>query len=99
MTEPVSPIKPSIGPLQKPKDEITDELNLVKLQAIANTLEAWPNKIRHYYRDHKATREEAEVICKICLSFSEKLREVRTLDALKTIMAEIEVFNQKFRSL
>jgi len=77
------------------RSTIRHELDLAIVKSVANLLETWPPSIRQYYRDHNATREEAEVICKLCLQYADKLRQIKYMSELEKVMDELEDFKNQ----
>ncbi|MBR8832080.1 MAG: Serine/threonine-protein kinase PknD (plasmid) [Chroococcopsis gigantea SAG 12.99] len=76
-------------------ENFLDELDLALLRDLALYFESMPHKIRHYHRDHKASREEASVIANYYLKTADMFRKARTKQDLKNLIDVVEKLKQK----
>jgi hypothetical protein len=71
------------------------ELDLALLKSLASYFEEMNGKIRHYYRDHHASREEADIIANDYLKTAGIVRSVKTQKDLEKLIKSIETLKKK----
>lgn len=72
-----------------------DELDRAFLLGLVSYFERMPAKIRQYHRDHKASREEAEVIANYYLKTADMIKRVKTKYEVRELIEWIEVLKNK----
>ncbi|AVZ30654.1 hypothetical protein [Nodularia spumigena] len=72
-----------------------DELDLALARSLASYFEEMDGKIRKYYRDHHASREEADVIASYYLKIAGVLRDVKTPQDVENLIKSIETLKEK----
>ncbi|MEB3311903.1 MAG: hypothetical protein VKJ02_16885 [Snowella sp.] len=84
-TTPVSPVSTFL-----------DELDMATVRSMVTYFEQYaPNTIRRYHRDHNATYDEAEAICKKCLEIASQFQKVKTKEDLKNVIQSVEILKSK----
>lgn len=72
-----------------------DELDFALVRSIASYFEEMNGKIRHYHRDHHASKEEADVIGNYYLKTAGIVRAVKTQKDLVELIEYIENLKEK----
>ncbi|WP_339461267.1 hypothetical protein, partial [Nodularia spumigena] len=70
-------------------------LDLALARSLASYFEEMDGKIRKYYRDHHASREEADVIASYYLKIAGVLRDVKTPQDVENLIKSIETLKEK----
>jgi hypothetical protein len=91
---PPEPIQKNISPTQEHQGRL-DELDLALLRSLASYFEEMNGKIRHYYRDHHASREESDIIANDYLKTADIVRSVKTQQDLEKLLESIENLKKK----
>jgi hypothetical protein len=92
--------EPEVPPKSSQQDINTetkklDELDLALVRSLASYFEEMDGKIHKYYRDHHASREEADVIASYYLKTAHVLRDVKTIQDVQHLIKSIETLKEK----
>jgi hypothetical protein len=94
ISEPDAPRKSSQESINTETKKL-DELDLALARSLASYFEEMDGKIRKYYRDHHASREEADVIASYYLKIAGVLRDVKTPQDVEKLIKSIETLKEK----
>ncbi|MFM1842312.1 MAG: hypothetical protein RLZZ490_1048, partial [Cyanobacteriota bacterium] len=75
--------------------DFLDELDMATVRSVVTYFEQWPNTIRRYYKDHNATYQEAEVICKNYLEMASQFSVVKTREDLQNAIQSVKTLKDK----
>ncbi|MEA5582371.1 hypothetical protein VB620_13605 [Nodularia harveyana UHCC-0300] len=94
ISEPDAPSKSSQEAINTETKKL-DELDLALARSLASYFEEMDGKIRKYYRDHHASREEADVIASYYLKIASVVRNVKTPQDVEKLIKSIETLKEK----
>jgi hypothetical protein len=75
--------------------EQLDEFDLALVKSLVSYFENMPGKIRHYHKDHNASREEAELIAEYYLETANFVKNVKTRNDLEELLKSLEILKDK----
>jgi BMFP domain-containing protein YqiC len=88
-------IQKKIPPVVQESQRNLDELDLALVRGLASYFEEMNGKIRHYHRDHHASREEADVVASYYLKTAGVVRRVKTRQDLEELLESINKLKEK----
>ena len=94
ISEPDAPRKSSQEAINTETKKL-DELDLALARSLASYFQEMDGTIRKYYRDHHASREEADVIASYYLKIAGVLRDVKTPQDVEKLIKSIETLKEK----
>ena len=77
-------------PIQESSSKILSELDIALVKGVATYFGNMTGKILYYHQDHKATREEAEIIARYYAQMQDALIQAKTIEQLSQAIQSIE---------